>query len=129
MDFFQFLQKSSDSHVTNKKSNKKNIVKTDNKQLDNKQLDNKQLDNKHLDNQQLDNQQLVNQETTIYKNIKRGDFVKIIYLKNSSLNIYKGYVGDIREYRKDQDSAIIFLHAISSNNAIRFPIEHFVKID
>jgi hypothetical protein len=126
MDFFQFLQKSSDSHVTNKKSNKKNIVKTD---QDNKQLDNKQLDNKQLDNKQLDNQQLVNQETTVYKNIKRGDFVKIIYLKNSSLNIYKGYVGDIREYRKDQDSAIIFLHAISSNNAIRFPIEHFVKID
>lgn len=107
MDFFQFLQKSSDSPVknTNKNPNEKNIVKTQ------------------------ENQQLENQEITVYKNIKRGDFVKIIYLKNSNLNIYKGYVGDIREYRKDQDSAIIFIHAISSSNNIRFPIEHFIKID
>lgn len=123
MDFFQFLQKSSNSPVentTNKNPNKKNVIKTQ---------DNKQLENQQLENQQLENQQLDNQETTVYKNIKRGDFVKIIYLKNSNLNIYKGYVGDIREYRKDQDSAIIFLHAISSNNKIRFPIEHFIKID
>ena len=107
MDFFQFLHKSSDSPVknTNKNPNEKNIVKTQ------------------------ENQQLENQEITVYKNIKRGDFVKIIYLKNSNLNIYKGYVGDIREYRKDQDSAIIFIHAISSSNNIRFPIEHFIKID
>lgn len=117
MDFFQFLQKSSDSPVentTNKKPNKKNVIKKENQQLE---------------NQQLENQQLDNQEITVYKNIKLGDFVKIIYLKNSNLNIYKGYVGDIREYRKDQDYAIIFLHAISSSNKIRFPIEHFIKID
>jgi hypothetical protein len=110
MDFFQFLQNSSDT--TNKKPNKKNIVKTQDQTQD----------------QEQDNQQQ-NQEITVYKNIKRGDFVKIIYLKNSNLNIYKGYVGDIREYRKDQNSAIIFLHAISSSNNIRFPIEHFIKID
>lgn len=123
MDFFQFLQKSSNSPVentTNKNPNKKNVIKTQ---------ENQQLKNQQLKNQQLENQQLDNQETTVYKNIKRGDFVKIIYLKNSNLNIYKGYVGDIREYRKDQDSAIIFLHAISSSNKIRFPIEHFIKID
>ena len=118
MDFFQFLQKSSNSPVENTTN------KNPNKRLDNKQLDNKQLDNKQLDNKQLDNQ-----ETVVYKNIKRGDFVKIIYLKNSNLNIYKGYVGDVKEYIKDQDSAIIFLHAISSSNNIRFPIEHFIKID
>ena len=110
MDFFQFLQNSSDT--TNKKPNKKNIVKTQDQTQD----------------QEQDNQQQ-NQEITVYKNIKRGDFVKIIYLKNSNFNIYKGYVGDIREYRKDQNYAIIFLHAISSSNNIRFPIEHFIKID
>ena len=121
MDFFQFLQNSSDT--TNKKPNKKNIVKTQDQDQDQIQ------DQTQDQNQDQDNQQQQNQEITVYKNIKRGDFVKIIYLKNSNLNIYKGYVGDIREYRKDQNSAIIFLHAISSSNNIRFPIEHFIKID
>ena len=123
MDFFQFLQNSSDT--TNKKPNKKNIVKTQDQDQDQDQIQDQIQDQ----TQDQDNQQQQNQEITVYKNIKRGDFVKIIYLKNSNLNIYKGYVGDIREYRKDQNSAIIFLHAISSSNNIRFPIEHFIKID
>jgi len=131
MDFFQFLQNSSDT--TNKKPNKKNIVKTQDQDQDQDQIQDQnqdQIQDQIQDQtQDQDNQQQQNQEITVYKNIKRGDFVKIIYLKNSNLNIYKGYVGDIREYRKDQNSAIIFLHAISSSNNIRFPIEHFIKID
>jgi hypothetical protein len=64
-----------------------------------------------------------------YKNIKNGDFIKIIYQKNSLLNNYKGYIGEIKEYRKDQDSAIIFLHAITTFRLIKFPITHFIKIN
>ena len=60
-----------------------------------------------------------------YKNIKKGNFIKIIYQKNSVLNNYKGYIGEIKEYRKEQDSALIFLHAITSFRLIKFPITHF----
>lgn len=60
-----------------------------------------------------------------YKNIKKGNFIKIIYQKNSLLNNYKGYIGEIKEYRKEQDSALIFLHAITTFRLIKFPITHF----
>jgi hypothetical protein len=118
MDFFEFLQKSSNSPNNS----------TENKQSDKNKQSNKnkvQKENK----QQQENEQLCNQENTVYKNIKRGDFIKIIYLENSNLNSYKGYIGEIRDYRNDQESAVIFLHGISSNNAIKFPIQHFIKID
>jgi len=131
MDFFQFLQKSCDSTLenTNKKSNKKNkeLQLQDNQKLNNNQKLDKDNQKLQLDNQQLQLQD--NQETTVYKNIKRGDFIKIIHVKDSNLNSYKGYIGEIREYRKDQDFAVIFLHTIPSHNAIRFPIQHFIKID
>lgn len=64
-----------------------------------------------------------------YKNIKKGNFIKIIYQKNSLLNNYKGYIGEIKEYRKEQDSALIFLHAITTFRLIKFPITHFIKIN
>jgi hypothetical protein len=65
--------------------------------------------------------------TNSYKNIRRGNYVKIIGVKNSILNIYKGYNGEVRDYKKDQDFAIIFLHFNYSR--IKFPIDHFIIID
>lgn len=64
--------------------------------------------------------------TTLYKNIKKGDFVKIIGVKDSFLNSYKGYVGEIKDYKRDQDFAIVFLHGITQLTIIKFPIYHFV---
>jgi transcription antitermination factor NusG len=109
MDFFQFLQKSTESSEQIKTNQKTNTF------IEKKSTEEESIQEK-------------DQETTVYKNIKKGDFVKIIYMKNSILNTYKGYIGEIKEYRKDMDSAVIFLHCITSFTSIRFPIEHFVKI-
>lgn len=117
MDFFQFLQKSSQSsQSTESKESSQSKQKTIVLSSEN---------NKKSTGEELIN----NQETTVYKNIKKGDLVKIIYIKDSILNTYKGYIGEIKEYRKDMDSAVIFLHCITSFTSIKFPIEHFIKIN
>ena len=92
---------------------------------------NGKVDNYNMNNSKLENYNDNSQLNTIstYKNIKKGDFIKIIYQKNSILNQYKGYFGEIKEYRKEQDSALIFLHAISAFQLIKFPITHFIKIN
>jgi transcription antitermination factor NusG len=64
----------------------------------------------------------------VYKKFKKGDFVKIVRVKDSLLNHYKGYIGEIREYRTNQDFAIVFLHAINAVTYIKFPLEHLEEI-
>ena len=59
--------------------------------------------------------------------IKRGDMVKIINVPNSILNTYKGYIGEIKNYKKDQDFALVFLHGIASATIIKFPLLHLIK--
>lgn len=107
MDFFQFLQNSknetSDTKIPKTKTQRKTI--------------------------EICNKIGNNEDITLYNNIQRGDFVKIIYLKGSPLNSYKGYIGEIRDYKKDQDSALVFLHAISSQCVVKFPLQHFYKIN
>lgn len=61
--------------------------------------------------------------------IKRGDFIKMIYKEKGGYNMYKGYIGEIREYRKGQDYAMVILHAMVNMRLMRVPIDHFIKID
>jgi transcription antitermination factor NusG len=56
---------------------------------------------------------------------KRGDFVKIIRLEGSPLNVYKGYNGEIKEYIYRSDSAYIVLEAMTYPRRIKFPLGHF----
>lgn len=112
MDFFQFLQNSKD----------------DNKVKNTKQTNNTQNTNLTTQTNHTNQTNQENQEVEIYKNIRRGDMVKIIGVKNSVLNSYKGYIGEIRDYKRDQDYALIFLHCINSHTIIKFPLTHFVKI-
>jgi transcription antitermination factor NusG len=58
---------------------------------------------------------------------KRGDLVRIIRLENSYLNVYKGYNGEIKVYRKGNKTASLFLETRNNANFIVFPIEHFVR--
>lgn len=56
---------------------------------------------------------------------KRGNFVKIVKYENSVYNLYKGYIGEIRECY-DQH-AIVALEADVSNKTINIPLEHLIK--
>ena len=113
MDFLELLKNSSNSTDDNIKQKDKNKQKP--------------KINKNDDNDNYNTNSQLNTIST-YKNIKKGDFIKIIYQKNSILNQYKGYFGEIKEYRKEQDSALIFLHAISVYRLIKFPITHFILL-
>lgn len=61
--------------------------------------------------------------------LRRGHFIKMIYKPNGQYNMYKGYIGEIRDYRRGQDYAMIILHAMVNLKVMRVPIDHFVKID
>jgi ribosomal protein L21E len=56
---------------------------------------------------------------------KRGNFVKIVKYENSVYNLYKGYIGEIRECY-DQH-AIVALEADVSNKTINIPLEHLIR--
>jgi hypothetical protein len=109
MNFFQFLQK--DNAKDELCENKTLIDITKNKVVDN-----------NVKNDPND----LNDLSTL-KNLKSGDFVKIIWQKGSPLNHYKGYYGEVKNYKKDQDHASIFLHAPSNLTILKFPLTHFIK--
>jgi len=113
MDFFQFLQNSKDT------PNSKTINKTQKKKIQETETTETPVTPTNL----------ANEEVEVYKNITKGDMVKIMGVKGSILNSYKGYIGEVRDYKRDKDSAMIFLHAIAYPTTIKFPLYHFVKID
>lgn len=61
--------------------------------------------------------------------IRRGVFIKMIYKENGHFNMYKGYIGEVREYCRGQDYAMVILHAMTNMKLLRVPIYHFVVID
>ena len=114
MDFFSILQKNSNENLLQKNTKKKL----------NKKIENEQIYHTNANaNEQI-------YHTNSYKNLIKGNLVKIIGIKNSTLNVYKGYIGEIKDYKKDQDFAIIFLYAIQTNaHFVKFPINHFIVTD
>ena len=62
---------------------------------------------------------------SLYENIRRGTPVKIVRMKNSVLNVYKGYIGEIKDYRRGQDYAMVTLNAVNNSTPIKIPLEHF----
>lgn len=120
MDFFQFLnsqnsdKEKNDSNDSNTKIHQSQTAKKCSKQKDS---------NKSESNLEST---LQKNETSTYKNIRKGDFVKIISVKDSLLNNYKGYIGEIKDYRRDQDYALVFLHCVQTLRIVKFPLEHFI---
>lgn len=114
MDFFQFLQKSTDDS-----DSKKTKRKTKSTQIEDSNVPCQTNKAKETTNREMEQAHLY---------IKRGDMVKIVNVPNSMLNIYKGYIGEIKDYKIDQDSALVFLHGITSITVIKFPLVHLIKI-
>lgn len=77
---------------------------------------------------------------------KKGNFVKVVrtprkYEIDSLGNIhilergarlcdiYCGYIGEIKQFFKGNDSAMVVLHALNNMKPMSFPVECLVKID
>jgi len=116
MDFFQFLQKSTDNPDNSKKSKRKTKATQDELSKD-KTLQSTSKKQAHHEIEQA------------HFYIKRGDVVRIVNVPNSKLNSYKGYIGEIRDYKRDQDFALVSLHAIIALPIIKFPLVHLIKYD
>jgi len=61
-----------------------------------------------------------------FKHIQQGMFVRIIYLPKSQLNVYKGYKGEIKEYKQGKNYALITLLGVLNFPTIKLPLDHFV---
>lgn len=77
------------------------------------------------------NKENANDNTTnleIYNDIKLGDYVKIVYLEGSQYNDYKGYIGEVKEYKKGKDYAIIMIVSTNVPKFIKISLKHFIKM-
>ncbi len=63
---------------------------------------------------------------TTYQEVRRGQYVKMIYKENSELNSFKGYIGEIKDYKKGNDHALLILHAQIYPKLTKVPLDHFV---
>lgn len=60
--------------------------------------------------------------------LKRGVMVRVIYLQDSILNYYKGYIGEIMSYNPSKKEARVFLHATVNFRIMHFPVEHLILL-
>lgn len=120
MDFSQFL-KNSYSKKNTQKSNDVDVDKKPNQKNSKSKTKTDYTAKTSLCKLQSS---VSNSNLDIYKNLRKGNIVKVIRLENSELNYYKGYIGEVRDYKKDQNHALIFLHARNNNVVISFPLTH-----
>lgn len=64
-----------------------------------------------------------------YGDIRNGTMVKIVYKQGSIFNYYKGYIGEVKDYKRGHSHARVLLHAPSYPCIIRVPLDHFVKLE
>ena len=57
---------------------------------------------------------------------RKGDFVTIIRMENSNMNVYKGYYGEIYDYTKNSDYASVMIDCLNSI-PIRIHVDHLIK--
>lgn len=60
-----------------------------------------------------------------YLNFRVGQLVRIKRLEGGKLNCYKGYIGEIKEYKRYQNHALVLLHALNEPKLFRVPLDHF----
>lgn len=134
MDFFQFLQSSKEKSNNKLDNDTNNITNNDTNNNTNNDTNDITNDNTNDISKKVyisANENKVLNENCIdtYKNIRKGSMVKIIYVKNSILNSYKGYIGEVKNYKYGQDFALVFLHGIQHKCIIKFPLKHLIHIE
>jgi ATP-dependent exoDNAse (exonuclease V) alpha subunit len=63
------------------------------------------------------------------REFKKGNRIIITRMEGSSLNVYKGYFGEIKEVVKNGETIIAVLEAMNYPKPIRFPIGHFKHLE
>ena len=63
----------------------------------------------------------------IHDEFKKGDSIIITRMDNSSLNVYKGYYGEIKDIIRNGETALVILEAMVYPKPIRFPMGHFKR--
>jgi len=69
------------------------------------------------------------QNNLIFEQFYIGDMIKVVYKNDSMYNIYKGYIGEIKYYRKGSTTARIFLYPKIQYTEINLPLDHFIKLN
>ena len=111
MDFFHFLQ-------NNNNTNNKTSISINNTK------------NSYQESSKQNSSKPSNLSPIIkHSNLKAGDPIKIIFYPNSEYNSYKGYSGEIKDYRKSQSFALVYVYTSTSTKQIRLPLEHFIKVE
>lgn len=92
---------------------------------------NNSLDNSGNNQQFSGNNRLDNSGNNLenYGNIQKGNMVQVKYMKDSTLNTYKGYIGEVKEYKRGNNYAMIFLHPLYSYKLVKMPLEHLKKLE
>lgn len=115
-------EKDVDTDTNKKKETDKKPIKKEPKPKKEKVVDLKSV---FKNPEQIEEKSVKNLPEYSQPEFKRGDFVKIIRLEGSPLNVYKGYYGEIKEYIYRSDSAYIVLEAMAYPKRIKFPLGHF----
>lgn len=69
----------------------------------------------------------INQTTFMKKEyFRKGDFVTIVRMENSNMNVYKGYKGEIYDYTKNSDYALVIIDCLNAS-PIRMHVNHLIK--
>jgi hypothetical protein len=59
---------------------------------------------------------------------RRGEMCRIIRMEGSYLNSFKGYLAEIKEYKKGNKFALVILHAQNVCNKIKMPVKQLAKL-
>ena len=59
------------------------------------------------------------------KLVRIGQLIRIKRLDGGKYNYFKGYIGEIKDYRKGQNTALIVLHALNTPQCYKIPLDHF----
>lgn len=125
MDFFKLLKtKSEIKHEINPETNFEIAIKTKNEIKEPKEIKNETNIINCLNNK-------LNQDVPIFDleqvQFKKGETICVVRFETSILNVYKGYIGSVRDGLIGSDYCLVVLDGINSGTVIKFHKKHLIK--